>query len=167
MTAYFETYSQRFTRGIVAVAVALLMTGALALFSPATTYAADPPADDPACAATSKSGQDALDGAGLTGADCNGASTKINGVLKTLINLLSAIVGVVAVIMIVVGGFKYITSGGDSNKTASAKNTIVYAIIGLVIVALAQILVHFVINSSTGATAKEEEPKASVLLYRV
>ena len=50
------------------------------------------------------------------------------------------IVGVVAIIMIIVGGFRYITSGGDSSKVGSAKNTIIYAIIGLILVALAQII---------------------------
>jgi hypothetical protein len=51
--------------------------------------------------------------------------------------------------MIIWGGFKYITSGGDSNNVSGAKNTIIYAIIGLVIVALAQLIVHFVISQST------------------
>jgi hypothetical protein len=57
----------------------------------------------------------------------------------------------VAVIMIIYGGFRYITSGGDSNRVGSAKNTLIYAIIGLIIVALAQLIVHFVL-STTGNT---------------
>jgi hypothetical protein len=56
------------------------------------------------------------------------------------------IVGVAAVIMIIIGGFRYITSSGDSASVNSAKNTILYAIIGLVIVALAQVIVRFVLN---------------------
>jgi hypothetical protein len=56
------------------------------------------------------------------------------------------LVGVVAVIMFIVGGFRYITSAGDSSKVSSAKNTLVYAIIGLVVVALAQAIVLFVLN---------------------
>jgi cytochrome bd-type quinol oxidase subunit 2 len=75
--------------------------------------------------------------------------TSINELLRKIVNVISAIVGVVAVIMIVVGGFKYITSGGDSNNVSGAKNTIIYAIIGLVIVALAQLIVHFVLNQSS------------------
>jgi len=51
--------------------------------------------------------------------------------------------------MVVMGGFKYITSGGDGQKAAGAKNTLVYAVIGLVIAALAQVLVQFVIKKST------------------
>jgi hypothetical protein len=58
-------------------------------------------------------------------------------------------VGIIAVLMIIIGGFKYITSGGESSNISGAKNTIIYAIIGLVIVALAQIIVHFVVNKVT------------------
>ena len=84
---------------------------------------------------------------------CNVAATdatsKINDIIHTIVNLLSAIVGVVAVIMIIVGGFRYITSGGNDTSVTSAKNTILYAIIGLVVVALAQFIVQFVLNKVT------------------
>lgn len=72
--------------------------------------------------------------------------------LANIINIISIIVGVVAVIMIIVGGFKYITSGGEAEKVKGAKNTILYGLIGLLIVALAQILVKFVLNQATKAT---------------
>jgi hypothetical protein len=52
--------------------------------------------------------------------------------------------------MILIGGFRYITSGGDSGNVSGAKNTILYAIVGLVIVALAQFIVRFVLSQSTG-----------------
>ena len=68
--------------------------------------------------------------------------------LATIINIISIVVGVVAVIMIIFGGFKYITSGGAAEKVTGAKNTILYGIIGLVIVALAQIIVKFVLNQA-------------------
>jgi predicted permease len=74
----------------------------------------------------------------------NGVS--LNSVIKAIINILSLVVGVVAVIMVIIGGFRYITSGGDSNNVTSAKNTILYAIVGLVVVALAQAIVKFVLN---------------------
>ncbi len=79
----------------------------------------------------------------------SGATGNINSTIKTIINLLSVLVGIVAVVMIVVAGFKYITSAGDSNKVSSAKSTLLYAIIGLVLVALAQIIVKFVLNRAT------------------
>lgn len=77
------------------------------------------------------------------------ATSKINDIVHTVINLLSAIVGIVAVIMIIVGGLRYITSGGNDTSVTGAKNTILYAIIGLVIVALAQTLVRFTLGKIT------------------
>ncbi len=77
----------------------------------------------------------------------SGAGT-VSGIVTTTINILSLAVGIIAVIMLIVGGFKYITSGGDSGKVTSAKNSIVYAVIGLVIVALAQIIVQFVLTKA-------------------
>jgi cytochrome bd-type quinol oxidase subunit 2 len=81
-----------------------------------------------------------------TGVTEQDATGKINRLIATIINLFSLIVGVVSVIMIIIGGFRYITSGGDSNNVTSAKNTILYAIIGLIIVALAQTIVRFVLR---------------------
>jgi TctA family transporter len=66
------------------------------------------------------------------------------------LNLFSAVVGIIAVVMIIVGGIQYITSGGDSGNVTKAKNTILYAVIGLVVVALAQIIVKFVLGRFTG-----------------
>lgn len=73
------------------------------------------------------------------------AENTVNTLLTTIINIFSLIVGVVSVIMIIIGGLKYITSGGDSGNVTGAKNTILYAIVGLVIVALAQVIVRFVL----------------------
>lgn len=76
-------------------------------------------------------------------------SKSIEDLIAQIINVLTVIVGIVAVIMIIIGGFKYITSGGDSGAVSSAKNTVIYAIVGLIIVAFAQIIVRFVINKAT------------------
>jgi cytochrome bd-type quinol oxidase subunit 2 len=78
-----------------------------------------------------------------------GSGEKVNSLISDVINIFSLIVGVVSVIMIIIGGFQYITSSGDSNKVGTAKNTILYAIIGLVIVALAQFIVRFVLSRVT------------------
>ena len=85
------------------------------------------------------------------GSVCQPANTstgtqKIQDIVTVIVNIFSVIVGIVAVIMIIWGGFKYITSGGDSGNITSAKNTIIYAIIGLVVVALAQFIVQFVLD---------------------
>lgn len=71
---------------------------------------------------------------------------------QKIVTTFSIIVGIVAVIMIIVGGFRYITSGGDSGKVGNAKNSLIYAIVGLIIVALAQLIVHFVLNQTSNVT---------------
>lgn len=81
-------------------------------------------------------------------ADTGTSDTDLGGLLKNIVNILSIIVGVVAVIMIIIGGFRYITSGGESSNVSGAKNTLIYAIVGLVIVALAQFIVHFVLSQT-------------------
>jgi len=88
-----------------------------------------------------------------SGAACasNDSTDKVNNLIRTVVNFLSFIVGVVAVIMIIFGGLRYITSGGNDTSITSAKNTILYAIIGLIIVALAQVIVQFVLRKVTNA----------------
>ena len=76
-------------------------------------------------------------------------STDLSQTAKNAITVLSIIVGIAAVIMIIIGGFKYVTSGGDSTKISSAKSTIFYALIGLVVVALAQVIVRLVLTKAT------------------
>ena len=75
-------------------------------------------------------------------------STDLGQTAKNAITVLSIIVGIAAVIMIIIGGFKYVTSGGDSTKISSAKSTIFYALIGLVVVALAQVIVRLVLTKA-------------------
>jgi hypothetical protein len=88
-----------------------------------------------------------------TGCDSAGSSKlTLGGIATSAVNIFSWVVGVAAVIMIIVGGFRYITSGGSSDKVGSAKNTLIYAIVGLIIVALAQFIVHFVINTANNGT---------------
>jgi amino acid transporter len=81
----------------------------------------------------------------------SGAKTASN-LVTIIINILSSLVGILAVIMIIYAGFRYVTSGGKDDAVKGAKNTIVYAIIGLVLVALAQIIVHFVLDKTSQAT---------------
>jgi hypothetical protein len=88
-----------------------------------------------------------------TGSSCSGTTNNgsLTGVIKTVLDILSAVVGVAAVIMIVIGGFRYVLSGGDSNATTGAKNTIIFAIVGLIIAILAQVLVQFVLAKTSKA----------------
>lgn len=87
---------------------------------------------------------------GNSNCDEGNPENKVNEMITLVINFFSIVVGVVAVIMIIIGGLKYITSSGDSNNITSAKNTILYAIVGLIIVALAQFIVKFVLAKATG-----------------
>lgn len=81
------------------------------------------------------------------------STSDVNNAVALALNLFSAVVGIIAVVMIIIGGIKYITSGGDSGNVTSAKNTILYAIIGLVVVALSQVIVRFVLARFTTAAS--------------
>lgn len=80
------------------------------------------------------------------------ATTHVNSLLTNIINIFSIIVGIIAVFMIIFGGLKYVTSGGDSGNVSSAKNTIIYALVGLVIVALAQFIVKYVLGKAAATS---------------
>ncbi len=90
-------------------------------------------------------------GIGLTNEDGTCADDDTEGgfgaLVRRVIDIFSIVVGAVSVIMIIIGGFRYIISGGDSNGVSGAKNTILYAIVGLVIVLFAQVIVRFVFQT--------------------
>ena len=109
-----------------------------------------------ASAACSAIGNDIANGAsGASGSniDCNTATgvgdSDITKAARGIVRIFSIVVGIIAVIMIIYGGFRYITSGGDSGRVGNAKNTLIYALVGLIIVALAQLIVHFVLNQTS------------------
>ena len=79
------------------------------------------------------------------GQGCDGEQ----GLFRTITNILLFIIGAIAVIMLVIGGIRYTTSNGDSNQVTAAKNTILYAIIGIIVAILAYAVVNFVITSFT------------------
>ncbi|MDQ5914082.1 MAG: hypothetical protein QG623_701 [Patescibacteria group bacterium] len=104
-----------------------------------------------------------VNGDAVTGsaeADCSGGEDGEDTLAKTInsvINLFSLIVGAASVIMIIYGGFKYITSGGSDDNTKSAKNTILYALVGLIIVLLAQTIVKFVFSKATSLNSEANQ----------
>ena len=69
-----------------------------------------------------------------------------NDVFKNIVNILLFIIGAVSVIMLIYGGIRYTTSGGNAYSVTAAKNTIMYSIIGLVVAILAFAVVQFVVN---------------------
>lgn len=87
-------------------------------------------------------------GFGAAGGSCQGnaASGSLNKTIASIINILSFVAGFAAVIMIIISGLKFITAQGDASGVASARSALIYAIVGLVVVALAQFIVHFVLG---------------------
>ncbi|HET7640351.1 MAG TPA: pilin [Ktedonobacteraceae bacterium] len=116
-------------------------------------------------AADNTAKQQVCDGIGAVsnGDSCTTGGGTLNDIIAVVVNLLSAIIGVIAVIMLIFAGYRYITSGGDSSKVTSAKNTLVYALIGLVVVAMSQFIVKFVIQRATETpkTQTNQQQKAN------
>lgn len=75
----------------------------------------------------------------------------VDGVFTRITNIALYIIGAISVVMLVWGGLRYILSGGDSKKITDAKNTILYALLGLIVAFLAYAIVNFVLNA-LGAT---------------
>ena len=132
-------------------AIALIAgTVGVSVIATSTTYAAVP-----VCPDNLATGQVTLE----TGAACaKGSKTADNlagtgGVFQTVVNILLFLVGAVAVIMLVIGGLRYVTSNGDQNAVTGAKNTIMYAIIGIVVAFLAYAAVGFVIQQLGTSTS--------------
>lgn len=80
---------------------------------------------------------------------CPDQSDDLNDAIASVVNIFSMIVGIVAVIVIIVAGFRYVTSGGDSSKINTARTELTYAIVGLVIVGMSQFIVQFVLGKTT------------------
>jgi hypothetical protein len=119
--------------------VPLMFVGAM-LLAPVSTFATPPPCTS--------------DVTITNGANCTQSSTSTSptslfdsgGVFQTVVNIALFIIGAVAVIMLIYGGIRYTISGGDSAAVTAAKNTILYAIVGIVVAILAYAIVNFVIG---------------------
>ncbi len=115
-----------------------LMALSVSVVAPSTSYAAN-------C--------DASDLSITSGADCaqgNGQATDLFGggsVFEKVTNILLFLVGAISVIMLIIGGIRYVISAGDQAQVTAAKNTILYAIVGIVVAFLAFAAVKFVTNS--------------------
>ena len=93
--------------------------------------------------------------AGAEAARANGMPAELigaTGVFTRITNTILFAVGFISVVMLILGGLRYIISGGDSKKVTDAKNTIMYAIIGLIIAILSYAIVNFVISAVGGTT---------------
>ena len=79
-------------------------------------------------------------------AGCKGNADKFTGSIQKIINAVISISSIVAVIFVIVGGVQYMTSSGDTGKVEKGKKTVIYALIGLVVCALAYAIVNWVIK---------------------
>lgn len=75
-----------------------------------------------------------------------------SSIFTTVVNILLFIIGAISVIMLIIGGIRYTLSAGDSGNVTAAKNTILYAIVGLVIAFLAFAIVNWVLGSVADST---------------
>ena len=86
---------------------------------------------------------------GVTSINSGGSNNdagRVPEVIRIVVNILLFFIGAFAVIMIVIAGFRLVTANGDANTVSQARNTILYAVIGLVVAFLAYALVNFVVN---------------------
>lgn len=90
-------------------------------------------------------------------AGCDGNTNAVVTIVQTILNSIIAIMGIVAVIFIVIGGVNYMTSQGDPGKLKKAKDTILYAVIGLVVCALAFAIVNWTIGVLNNADKSKSE----------
>ena len=86
----------------------------------------------------------------------NGESDDLMGNVTNILNIVIGLLGIIAVVVIIIGGVTYMTSSGDSSKVKKAKDTILYGVIGLVVVALAFAIVNFVISGIIGGASGTE-----------
>lgn len=70
-----------------------------------------------------------------------------DGIILQVTRFVAYITGTIAVIIMIIAGIRFITSHGDPQSVTSARNTILYAVIGLIVIVLAQALVAFIINN--------------------
>lgn len=136
---------RRILASIGILMMSLLYVTPITLALPNTAYAADPPptTEGKLC-----------EGANIGGASC-AANPKESDVpfqnrLATITNVILYLIGAVSVIVIIYGGFRYVTSTGDAARVKAAKDTIIYAIAGLVVAIMSYGIVNFVINQFGG-----------------
>lgn len=132
-------------KNFLLIASAALVMGAPAVVMPVTAFAV--------CNPIQTGINSGINNATGSSSTCGASTTNggLTNLAKKVVNIFSIVVGVVAVIMIIYGGFRYITSGGDTGNVGNAKNTLIFAVVGLIIVALAQFIVHYVLNTAVNA----------------
>lgn len=84
---------------------------------------------------------------GISGGACTAAeANRVTDTVKVAIRIFQIIAGVVAIFMMIIAGLRFITSSGSSDGVKSARNTILYAAIGIIIVIISEAIIRFVLN---------------------
>lgn len=122
------------------IAAGLLVLGIGMILVPSNSYAVNVIADQ--CKATPTA-------ANPTPAICKDQNATPATLISTIVNVLLFIVGIISVVVIIIGGIMYATSSGDAGQVTKAKNTVLYAVVGLVVAILAFAIVKFVISKFT------------------
>lgn len=86
---------------------------------------------------------------GSNGCTPTSGVSDINTVIRTGLRIFQTIVGLIAVIMMVTAGLRFVTSGGDPTKVTSARNTLLYGSIGIIVVALSEVIIQFALNQAS------------------
>lgn len=94
-----------------------------------------------ACTGTTGAGSSAICGAAQ--------QDEAENIIKNILNAMLLVLGMIAVVMIVIGGIRYVVSAGDQTQVQAAKNTILYSVVGLIIAILSFAIVNFVIEQFT------------------
>ena len=75
------------------------------------------------------------------------ATGSLMGAIRSIVNAFLTFVAVLAVIFVIIGGFRYIVSQGDDNAQVQARNTILYAVVGIIVIALSAVIINFILNN--------------------
>ena len=132
-----KKYMLAFVSLLLLVLVATGLTHHAAAFDPFR-----PNGDTASCSQTDPKGNQST----VCAANGSNPLTGDNGLITKGANIFAVITGFAAIVMIIIGGFEYVRSGGESAKIDKAKNTILFSVIGLVVVVLARAIVALVIS---------------------
>lgn len=136
-------------------ALAVVTMGVATTMAPATV-------DAVACPPGTKQAGNDVDNYALCNMDdsqVNDQGTSMWDTVNTMINVVLGIIGLLAVIMVIYGGFKIVMSEGSADKVKSGKETILYGIVGLLIALLAFALVNFVLSAFFGGSNSTPDPE--------
>ena len=144
---------KRFLHFTTTIIASLILLFGLVFATPTTVYAqVANPGEKEIC-----------QGSGGAWTDPNGPCVtpglSVMGLIRTIGNLLIFLVGAVAVLMLIIGAIKYAASQGDQNALTGAKNTIIYALVGIILAVASFAIVNFVIDQLEKGRAAEEKAK--------